>query len=140
MWMCTKLGGCGTIGCMQEHFWEERGIYYRTNDLRPDRTTLLFIHGLLGSSSAWRRFEEVFDASYNLLGVDLRGYGLSRKPNTYESYEIEKIASDVADLIDNLGITSFIPISHSAGTLIAVAECMACEDAVPRIILKRVFM
>jgi pimeloyl-ACP methyl ester carboxylesterase len=106
---------------MQEHFWKERGIYYRTNELRPDRVTLVFVHGLLGSSSAWRKFEGVFGGTYNILGVDLRGYGRSLKPNEYDAYDLEKIASDVAALIDHLRVTSFIPISHSAGTLVAVA-------------------
>lgn len=106
---------------MKEHFWDKHGIYYRTNELRPDRTTLVFIHGLLGSSSAWREFEKVFGKVYNILAVDLRGYGKSLKPNEYDAFEIENIAGDVVALIDHLGIDSFIPISHSAGTLVAVA-------------------
>lgn len=106
---------------MKEHFWKERGIYYRTNEMRPERTTLVFIHGMLGSSSAWREFENAFDGQYNLLGVDLRGYGKSLKPVAYDAFEIENIAGDVVALIDHLGIRSFIPISHSAGTLVAVA-------------------
>ena len=106
---------------MKESFFKERGLYYRMNEGPTGGPVLLFIHGLSGSSSAWADYEQAFEADYKILSVDLRGHGVSRKPNDYDAYEVEKISDDVAALLDHLGITSFIPISHSFGTLVAVS-------------------
>src|SRR3989344_5244219 len=112
---------CSDCDGMQEAFFTERGTYYRANNLEKDRTTLLFIHGLSWSSSVWTEYERTFEQEYNIVSVDLRGHGKSQKPNGYDSYTVEKIADDISALIDHLSLTSFIPISHSLGTLVAVA-------------------
>src|SRR3989344_4500531 len=106
---------------MKEAFFKERGLYYRMNDVASNGPTLVFIHGLSGSSSAWADYEQAFGADYKILSVDLRGHGMSCNPDDYNAYEVEKIADDVAALLDHLGITSFIPISHSFGTFVAVS-------------------
>jgi pimeloyl-ACP methyl ester carboxylesterase len=106
---------------MKEFFWPERGIHYRINEWEKNRVTLVFIHGILGSLSAWWQFEKLFDSSYNLLSIDLPGYGKSLKPNEYGAYQIEQTAENVNALMDILDVTSYIPISASAGTIVSLA-------------------
>jgi 3-oxoadipate enol-lactonase len=102
-----------------EGFFDDR-IYYRCNEFINERTTLLFIHGLSGSSSAWVPYEERFGARYNTLSVDLRGHGKSFKPLEFDDYSIEKVANDIRDLLAFLHIDGAIAISHSLGTLPAI--------------------
>lgn len=105
---------------MNEHVLVERGISYRTNAWVPGRKTLVFMHGLVGSSSAWIPFEQHFTESYNILTFDLRGHGLSLKPQDSESYAIKNFVDDLHALVSQLGATKFTLISHSFGTLIAL--------------------
>ena len=69
---------------MQEYIFQPKKIYYRKNDFRPDCPTLVFIHGISGSSSAWLLYEKKFKDQYNILTFDLRGHGNSWKPKNLE--------------------------------------------------------
>jgi len=102
---------------MQEHYYKE--IYYRTNDFKPDRPTLVLIHGVSGSSSAWWPYEKIFENKYNILTYDIRGHGMSKKYPHYEDYEIKNFINDFEDLLKYLNISKFILWSSSFGTLIA---------------------
>lgn len=105
---------------MKEFFFSKRGIYYRTNEFHAGRKTLVFIHGLSGSSSAWAEYEKRFEGEYNIFSFDLRGHGKSTKPKNYEDYEIKKFTNDFQELVADLRLEKFTLISHSFGTLIAL--------------------
>ena len=103
---------------MQEHLFKDT-IYYKTNEFKPNRPTLVFVHGLSGSSSAWIPYENILKNKYNILTFDIRGHGWSKKFLNYSDYKIKNFANDLHDLISFLSISEFILISHSFGTLIA---------------------
>jgi len=106
---------------MREYFWEDK-IYYRTNEFRSEKITLVFVHGVSGSSSAWLPYEKIFNDKYqnkyNILTYDIRGHGMSKKYPNYADYEIEKFAEDLHALITHLNIEKFVLISNSFGALI----------------------
>lgn len=105
---------------MKEFIFKKSGICYRTNEFCADRKTLVFIHGLSGSASAWFPYEKLFGEKYNLLTLDLRGHGKSDKPKKYRDYEIKNSTDDLYELLSYLGITQCILISHSYGSLVAL--------------------
>jgi pimeloyl-ACP methyl ester carboxylesterase len=82
--------------------------------------TLVFAHGVSGSSSAWIPYQKIFENKYNLLFYDIRGHGLSKKYPNYEDYEIKNFANDLHDLVSYLHISKFILISNSFAALIAL--------------------
>lgn len=105
---------------MKENILPESGIYYRTNDFDDNRQTLVFIHGLSGSSSAWRDYEKEFGDNFNILSFDLRGHGASRKLKKYEDCAIEKSADDLYHLLARTKTTHCILVSHCFGTVVAL--------------------
>lgn len=105
---------------MKEFYFETRGVYYRTNDFSNERLTLLFIHGLSGSSSAWALYENKFKDTYNIISYDLRGHGKSKRFNNYDDYAIENFVSDIYFLLSLLQVKKVFIISHSFGTLFAL--------------------
>jgi pimeloyl-ACP methyl ester carboxylesterase len=119
---------------MREYYFAKCGIYYRTNGFRPDRQTLVWIHGLSGSASAWFPYERIFE-SYNLLTFDLRGHGKSDRPKRYENYELRKCAGDVYELLEHLQIDTCIIVSHSFGTLVALEFANAYREKVSAFVL-----
>lgn len=102
---------------MKEYYFKEE-IYYRKNDFKRERETLIFIHGVSGSSSAWLPYEKIFEEKYNILTYDIRGHGLSKKYQNYADYKIENLAKDLNALVTYLNISKFILISNSFGSLI----------------------
>jgi pimeloyl-ACP methyl ester carboxylesterase len=107
---------------MQEYYFKE--TYYRTNDFKQDRLTLVFIHGVSGSSSAWWPYEKIFENNdqhkYNILTYDLRGHGMSKKFPNYSDYAVKNFAYDLHDLVTYLNISKFVLITNSFGTLVGL--------------------
>ncbi|PIX10900.1 hypothetical protein COZ73_04160 [Candidatus Falkowbacteria bacterium CG_4_8_14_3_um_filter_36_11] len=120
---------------MKESFLPQTNICYRINDFNPQKQTIVFVHGVSGSLSAWQEFEKRFKQKYNILMFDLRGHGRSFKPRTYESYRIELFAQDLRDLIDYFNINKCVLISHSYGNLITLAFLKNNQNRVDRAVL-----
>lgn len=100
---------------MKEFFLEEKGLYFRTNDFASNRRTLVFIHGVSGSSSAWVAYEKEFENDYNIIFFDFRGHGKSVKYKNYNDYAIDKFSDDIEYLLDYLKVKKCVLISHSFG-------------------------
>ena len=120
---------------MNEHFFEERGLYYRTNEFQPNRPTLVFIHGLSGSSSAWAPYERHFEGRFNVVTYDLRGHGNSRKPRWYTDYAMRYFTEDLEALVQHLQIEKFILIAHSFAVLFALEYLATHPTAVTGAVL-----
>ena len=120
---------------MKELYFKN-SLYYKVNDFEPNRPTLVFIHGLSGSSSAWIPYEKIFENKYNVLTFDIRGHGKSKKFPLYSNYEIKHFAEDINDLVTYLNISKFVLISHSFGTLIAAEYIKQC----PKKVLANIFL
>ncbi len=118
---------------MQEYFFENK-TYYRTNEWKPDQTTVVFVHGVCGSSSAFWEFEKKLDNKYNILTYDLRGHGLSKRYREYSDYKIENFSKDLLELIEFLRIKKFVIISHSFGTFVALDFIQKHQELITGII------
>lgn len=105
---------------MIDHWDQERGIHYRMNAFVPGRQTLVFVHGVSGSSSAWKPYEARFESRYNLLTYDLRGHGQSMKYPRCRDYAISHFVEDLHALLESLAIDHCVLISHSFAVLIAL--------------------
>lgn len=115
---------------MKENYFQQDKIYYRINDFKPDRKTLVFMHGVAGSSSAWLPYEKIFENKYNILIFDMRGHGMSKKFPKTSDYEIKKFADDLHELVEHLNITKFILISNSFSAQIALEYIKLYRDTV----------
>ena len=94
-------------------------IYYEFKKKGEGNQTIIFIHGITGSSSAWKRYYcHFYKLGFNVLKFDLRGHGLSIKKNNSNYYKIENIAKDLFNLIKENNIETPIFITHSFGTFV----------------------
>ncbi len=119
---------------MQDYFLESCGIAYRTNEYQNERQTLVFIHGLSGSSSVWLPYEKYFQDIYNIVTFDLRGHGKSRKRRHYHDYSLSAFARDVRELLTHLRIHRYILINHSFGTLVGLEHLHTHSDGISAIV------
>lgn len=76
-------------------------------------TTLLFVHGWNIDKSYWSTQQDVFCERYQIVTMDLPGFGDSK--NLSEQYSIASYARDINDLIGHLGLKKVILIGHSMG-------------------------
>lgn len=100
---------------MIEKRFTERDIYYRIGG-NPNGTPLVFVHGLSGSSSAWKEFEVAFAQEYRVVSFDLRGHGRSQRPKRFSDYAPQYFAEDMKLLLEHLHIVRPIFVAHSFGT------------------------
>lgn len=100
---------------MIEKRFTERDIYYRIGG-NPNGAPVVFVHGLSGSSSAWKEFEKAFAQEYRVVSLDLRGHGRSQRPKHFADYAPKHFAEDIKLLLEHLNIGHPIFVGHSFGT------------------------
>lgn len=78
-----------------------------------DGPKLVFLHGLMGSWTNWRRIFADFETSYRILSFDQRGHGKSLRPD--DGYAPEDFAGDLVTILKELGWQTVRLVGHSMG-------------------------
>lgn len=95
-------------------------LHYTKYELNPDADWVTFVHGAGGSSSIWFRQLRDFRKHFNVLLVDLRGHGKSKKPiyQKLKQYTFNVIGDEVLEVMNHLKIASTHFVGISLGTII----------------------
>lgn len=117
------------------YFGNETRIFYKKNEFKKGRKTLVFVHGLSSNSSAWFKFEKKFEKKYNILLIDLRGHGKSSKPKNYEDYAISNFSEDLYNVINHEKIKKFVLICHSFAVFIGLEFLKKHQSLVSSVVL-----
>lgn len=73
----------------------------------------MFLHGLMGSLSNWRRIADAFKDDFHILVFDQRGHGRSFHP--VSGFHPRDFAADLAKILDDLGWEKVVLVGHSMG-------------------------
>lgn len=84
-----------------------------------DAPVLVFLHGFPESHRTWRHQIAHFSDRFRCIAPDQRGYRGSSKPQEVEAYAPIKLAQDIYDLADALGVGTFTIVGHDWGGAIA---------------------
>ena len=76
------------------------------------------IHGLSSSSFLWKPLIDEMGNKYNFYSIDLRGHGLSGKPEI--GYDLETLSDDINLFIEKLNLKNIIIIGQSMGAEVSV--------------------
>lgn len=100
-------------------------LHYTTHIHSPNADWVTFIHGAGGSSSIWYKQLRDFSQHFNVLLIDLRGHGKSKKPiyEKLKQYTFDVIGDEVIEVLDQLKIQSTHFIGISLGTIIIRDMC-----------------
>jgi len=82
-------------------------------------TPLVLLHGFPLDHHIWDKVVPLLENNFDLIIPDLRGFGESTTVET--PYTMEDLASDIAGLLDQLGIKESAVAGHSMGGYIALA-------------------
>lgn len=97
-----------------------------------DKTTLIFLHGLLGSGRNLRSLAKRFVADYRVILPDLRNHGKS--PHD-EGMNYVSMANDLSLLIQELNIKQATLIGHSMGGKVAMVSALQSIDLIDALVI-----
>ena len=94
-------------------------LYHKTFKHKKSKTWVVFVHGAGGSNIVWFRQLREFKRDFNVLLVDLRGHGKSKKDYSKEEiYKFDEIAQDVIHTMDYLKIHKAHFVGISLGCIV----------------------
>jgi pimeloyl-ACP methyl ester carboxylesterase len=93
------------------YFYREVGTQHET--------TILMIHGFLGSSYDFIEVMETLKTTHHVIAIDLIGFGLSEKSLTFD-YSKANQAKYISRFLETLNISSVTLIAHSMGGEVSI--------------------
>ncbi|CAG7566032.1 unnamed protein product [Fusarium equiseti] len=109
------------------------GLSSNSDSSKP---ALLLIHGFPQTLHIWHRVVPQVTDKYNVVLIDIRGYGQSSKPADVASYAKSAMARDCIDVMDALGFTdSFFVCAHDRGARVAHKLAVDYSDRIRKLIL-----
>jgi pimeloyl-ACP methyl ester carboxylesterase len=101
--------------------------------------TIVLIHGFASNrNEGWKRtgWYSAFERRrMRVIALDQRGHGESEKLHDPDAYLREKLAGDVLNLMDRLGVGRADVFGYSMGTRTALAAALAAPERVSNLIL-----
>ena len=98
----------------------------RTTDVRfayqrsgTGKTPIVLLHGWPQTSRAWRRVVPLLSADYDVITLDMPGFGYSSKPET--GFDKRTVARRIRDLVQALGLSRIALVGHDIGGHVAYA-------------------
>ncbi len=96
-------------------------LHYSTYTNSKSKPWVTFVHGAGGSSSIWFKQIREFSKHFNVLMLDLRGHGKSKRSflNAFKKkYTFTSLAQDIVDVLDKEKIKSSHFVGISLGTIL----------------------
>lgn len=95
--------------------------------------TLVFIHGYSESLFAWRNVFDQFRYTYDVIAIDLPGFGASSKPDA--GYTVEDFVRITTGALEQLSREPVVLVGNSMGAQIAATIAIDRPDLVQALIL-----
>lgn len=83
----------------------------------PQRPTVLAIHGYPDNHHVWDGVAGELTGRYNVVAYDVRGAGQSARPAGRSGYVLPQLVSDIAAVIDSLGVGAVHLLAHDWGSI-----------------------
>lgn len=109
------------------------GIQIQLAVLEGKGKQILCIHGLTANGRFWDCLAAALTPQHKVIAMDLRGRGLSDKPNT--GYSIEHHCKDILALMNDQGFERPVLMGHSLGAFISLVFAAKHPQRVDRLIL-----
>ena len=122
---------------LQDKFVNVNGIsmHYVTTENDNNRPLMVFLHGFPEFWYSWRHQIPFFEKHFKVVAPDLRGYGETDAPTDIREYRIDKLVTDVVELIHSLGKEKAIIVGHDWGGIIGWSIAMIAPGVVEKLIV-----
>ena len=114
-----------TFGVFASSVCSAEGLFFDSDDVRIHYVELgagepvVLVHAFTASIDMWNAngIMRNLAQDYRVIALDVRGHGLSGKPNVPEAYG-PKMGEDIIRLLDHLGVTKAHLVGYSMGAYI----------------------
>lgn len=96
---------------------------------------IVLIHGFGASTFAWRDVQPVLAEQFDVIAIDLSGFGYTERPVVRHQYSVAAQRDMVFSVLDALGISSAHFVGHSYGGGVVLSAAIARPDRVRSIVL-----
>ena len=96
------------------------------------RTPLLLLHGFTGHAHAWDTLSIALQPDFHVFALDQRGHGDSDPADTYDAVAA---FDDIAGVVDQLGLASFVLVGLSMGGRNAMYFTSRRPDRVQKLVV-----
>jgi len=113
-------------------------LFVKKNFRKADaqKSTLLFLHGFAGSSEDWNEIFKFLGKNYNLVALDLPGFGKSSKPANPRYYKLTFLIDCIDALVTHLGLDTIVLCGYSMGGRLALHYLLQRPKKVSSLILE----
>ncbi len=109
------------------------GVEIQVAEWPGEGQTVLCVHGLTANCRSFDVIAGAVSPPHRVLAVDLRGRGLSDKPD--HGYSIDQHIRDLVAVTRNLGVSRHFLMGHSLGAYIGLAYASAYPDKVQGLVM-----
>lgn len=81
--------------------------------------TIVLLHGFLETSKMWSKFQDVLSNEYNVIAIDLPGFGKSGNIDSIHTMEL--MSEAVNKVLNSLEIKKCLVVGHSMGGYVALS-------------------
>lgn len=97
---------------------------------------IILLHGFTGSRQSWQRFCTSIGRQSTMYMVDLIGHGKTESPDLLHRYDIKSVASDLNEIMNELGLEKADILGYSMGGRVAITFAALYPERVNRLILE----
>ncbi|MBI3625846.1 MAG: alpha/beta hydrolase [Candidatus Rokubacteria bacterium] len=105
-------------------------IHYRQMGRGP---AMVLLHGFPQTGHMWRKVMPALAERFTVVAPDLRGYGDSDRPAS--GYDKRRMAVDIAEVIQALGIAPIVLVGHDRGARVAHRFALDHPTMLTRLVL-----
>ncbi len=132
----VESAGDASYGKMDPRFRGDDGISSPSSPRKRGSIPILLVHGFTGAASTWCELLPSFGTRRRAIAISLPGHGGSDAPEDPSRYAASKVAEDVLEVLDALGIRRVALLGYSMGARVALHATLAAPDRVGALIIE----
>lgn len=124
-----------------DEYWTSRDglrLHYRDYAGPDDRPPILCLHGLTRNARDFEALADRYAGEWRVIAVDFRGRGLSQNDPDPSHYTPPVYATDVLQLLDELGIAKAVFVGTSLGGLVTMVIAAFAPERIAAAVLNDV--
>jgi N-formylmaleamate deformylase len=103
----------------QTGYIEANGLRLHYTRTGGDKPAMVLAHGITDDGLCWTRVARSMEPDFDVIMVDARGHGRSEAPE--RGYGLAELATDLAGVIEGLGLERPAILGHSMGAITTLA-------------------
>ena len=112
-----------------------RGTFNVREGGSKDGLPVVMLHGWPESSYCWEGVAAHLDPALRVIAPDLRGLGDSERTLNVKAYQKQELAKDIIEVVDALGIGTFLLVGHDWGGIVAQEVALLVPERVKQLVI-----